>query len=392
MNSKKTLLIVIASVVAGLVLLSVGVGTSMYVASRMKMQSHATEEIKTSDAPKKKASETKEEIPKETKAEKLVALKVYSLDLTEADFRERFNNAAARELSDLGLYLKREYVYNGDYASVYQNAFDNANSLVVSYEPSSERLRGVLLTGTGQTQDETVMFFGVIAGIIASLNPELTPPDRKALLQELGMFNSNGIDYQRINKTAYRNNVKYKIQGTDGNGVAFFATAKDIETHGGSSVKRDSPYNIMADVTNYIVWERENQQASAKQEASAPPASTKTMADENMNYYARYAAETTLISFHSSITAKNYRGAYDCMTPNLQRQMPYEGWAKGFRTTVTSSVSDFNLVSQTPDRIVLTYTLKAEDDPGGVQYFKGTAVLVRDRYDWKIDDIRNKRM
>lgn len=318
--------------------------------------------------------------------------KIYSLFLTEADFRERFNSTAAKDLSDINLYLSKEYVYNGDYANVYQNVFDSANSLVVSYEPDSERLRGVLLTGTGTSQNETVTFLGVIAGIVASLNSELSPAERKTLLQELGMFNPNGTDYKHINKSAYRNNVHYKIQGTNGNGVLFFATAKDMETHGGSSVKRNSPHNIVADVTNYIVWDAQNQQASTKYEASAPPVASETVSDENMNYYARYSAETTLISFHGNITAKNYRDAYNHMTPNLQQKIPYDGWVQGFKTTVVSSVSDFDLVSQTSDKIVLKYRLKAEDNPGGIQYFNGTAVLVKSGYDWKIDDVTNKKI
>ena len=41
---------------------------------------------------------------------------------------------------------------------------------------------------------------------------------------------------------------------------------------------------------------------------------------------------------------------------------------------------------------MLTYTLKAVDNPGGTQYFKGTAVLIKENDGWKIDEVTNKPM
>ena len=72
--------------------------------------------------------------------------------------------------------------------------------------------------------------------------------------------------------------------------------------------------------------------------------------------------------------------------------MSYEGWASGFQTTVSSTASDVNIISQTDSQTVLTYTLKAVDNPGGTQYFKGTAVLIKENGVWKIDEVTNKPM
>ena len=99
-----------------------------------------------------------------------------------------------------------------------------------------------------------------------------------------------------------------------------------------------------------------------------------------------------LQAFHRNITNKNYREAYNCLSGNYQSAVSYEGWAPGFRTTVSSTVSDVKIESQTDSQAVLTYILKAVDNPGGTQYFRGTAVLVRTPNGWKIDEITNKTM
>ena len=99
-----------------------------------------------------------------------------------------------------------------------------------------------------------------------------------------------------------------------------------------------------------------------------------------------------LQSFHQNITGKKYRQAYKCLSQDFQNSMSYEGWASGFQTTVSSTVSDVNIISKTDSQTVLTYTLKAVDNPGGTQYFRGTAVLIKENGVWKIDEVTNKPM
>ena len=99
-----------------------------------------------------------------------------------------------------------------------------------------------------------------------------------------------------------------------------------------------------------------------------------------------------LQAFHRNITNKNYRKAYNCLSKDFQNSMSYEGWASGFQTTVSSTASDVNIISQTDSQAVLTYTLKAVDNPGGTKYFRGTAVLIKENDVWKIDEVTNKTM
>ena len=97
-----------------------------------------------------------------------------------------------------------------------------------------------------------------------------------------------------------------------------------------------------------------------------------------------------LQAFHQNITSKNYRTAYNYLSADFQDAVSYEGWAPGFRTTVSSTVSNVKVESQTDTQAVLTYTLQAVDNPGGTRYFQGTAVLIKTAGGWKIDDITNK--
>ena len=80
------------------------------------------------------------------------------------------------------------------------------------------------------------------------------------------------------------------------------------------------------------------------------------------------------------------------LSKDFRDSAPYDDWEAGFRTTVSSTVSNVKVESQSGSQAVLTYTLKAVDNPGGTQYFQGTAIYVWTKAGWKIDDITNKPM
>ena len=134
-----------------------------------------------------------------------------------------------------------------------------------------------------------------------------------------------------------------------------------------------------------------NDQTSAaiatSQSNSAPANSGSTVSMEPKS------PEQILQLFHQNLTSKDYRKAYHFLSKNFQSSAPYDGWAAGFRTTVSSTVSDVKIESQTGGQTVLSYILTAVDNPGGTQYFRGTAVFIwTDAQGWKIDDITNKPM
>ena len=104
-------------------------------------------------------------------------------------------------------------------------------------------------------------------------------------------------------------------------------------------------------------------------------------------------AVETLVSFHKNITQKQYRNAYNLLSYDFQYEMNYDGWAAGFNTTVSSSVSKISVVNESPAEISLNYILTAVDNVQGreeVAKFNGTVRLVNEDGLWKIDYIKNK--
>lgn len=101
-------------------------------------------------------------------------------------------------------------------------------------------------------------------------------------------------------------------------------------------------------------------------------------------------AVDALHKFHENITKKDFRKAYDYMSPNMKKRVSYDGWAPGFKTTVSSEVYDVKVASGDSKRMVLTYFLKAVDNPGGEKIFTGTAVMVKINEGWKIEEVTNK--
>ena len=393
MNGQNKLIIILSVVVGVLFFIFVGLAVSYYTSNLMARSANIEKVEEKSPNLSKDSSDKKPIEDVNKKGEDSKREPVYNIGIEETAFRQQFNRVADDELSELNLHLTRKYVYNGDFASVYQTPFDSTTSLLVSFEPDTELVRGVFLSGKPVTDDETILFLGAIADIVATLNPDLTPSGRKSLLQNLGMFDGKHTDYRTVNKSTYRNNIHYKLQGTGGNGVAFLAVAKDIGTEAGSSVRRDTPYNIMADVTNYIVWDYGNQeQFKTSGSQNSEPDIKHVVKKSNADIDSEMLARIVLTRFHSYITDKYYREAFNCLSKEFQSSIDYHKWVDGFRTTVSSSVSNVKVDSNTSDKIVLSYILMAYDNPGGMKDFNGQVTLIKEDDEWKIDDIINKKM
>ena len=121
------------------------------------------------------------------------------------------------------------------------------------------------------------------------------------------------------------------------------------------------------------------------------PQNTPAVADKNVGKTpAQRGAIQTLLDFHENITKKSLRQAYNCMSHDLQNEISYEGWIPGFNTTVSSTPSNIKVVSESENRVVLTYDLTAVDNPGGTQTFAGTVIMIKTSDGWKIDDVTNK--
>ena len=117
--------------------------------------------------------------------------------------------------------------------------------------------------------------------------------------------------------------------------------------------------------------------------------SARIMEKANANKEAKteiqHPAIQVLYNYHAKITDKKYKEAYDCLSWNFRKRMSYDGWVPGFKTTVSSVPSDVKIYSKTSQKVVLTFNLRAVDNPGGTRDFSGTAEMVNTKNGWKID-------
>ncbi|WP_029545856.1 hypothetical protein [Selenomonas sp. AB3002] len=113
----------------------------------------------------------------------------------------------------------------------------------------------------------------------------------------------------------------------------------------------------------------------------------KASANKPTKAEAQNPAIQVLYNYHANITNKKYREAYDCLSENFKKRMSYEGWVPGFKTTVSSVPSDVMIYSQTAKKIILTFNLRAVDNPGGTRDFSGTAEVINTKNGWKIDKL-----
>lgn len=100
-------------------------------------------------------------------------------------------------------------------------------------------------------------------------------------------------------------------------------------------------------------------------------------------------------SFHENITNHRYQAAYNALSPTFQQEMPYDGWAQGYGMTISSEPTHIQVTSKSDTQVELQYDLTAKDRDAGrvkIQYFRGTASMIKDGNTWKIDSIAATKM
>lgn len=121
------------------------------------------------------------------------------------------------------------------------------------------------------------------------------------------------------------------------------------------------------------------------------PEPPKSNIDENAK-----AAARAFVSYHEAITNENFQRAYNLMTEQ-RKQIMGNGMAdfrKGYETTISSEITELNLLSSSPDRVVMSYTLDSRDrSRGGTLYqqFQGEVEMVKIGGEWKINDVHSKK-
>lgn len=97
------------------------------------------------------------------------------------------------------------------------------------------------------------------------------------------------------------------------------------------------------------------------------------------------------LAFHRMITNRNYRGAYNCLSPDMKDYVgSCDAWARGYRTTVASIPQNVTVIEQSGDVAKLSFVLMAVDQVGSTRekrYFKGTCTMILCNGGWKIDEV-----
>ena len=108
-------------------------------------------------------------------------------------------------------------------------------------------------------------------------------------------------------------------------------------------------------------------------------------------------AAKAFVEYHKNITDGNYSQAYNSMTSSRQNSMgTLQQYRSGFSDTISSEVTDLNLISNNGDSVTLEYVLDAKDrtSNGRVLYqqFKGQVEMVKVGNTWKINSGKSQKI
>ena len=108
------------------------------------------------------------------------------------------------------------------------------------------------------------------------------------------------------------------------------------------------------------------------------------------------AAKDAVASYHKFITNKDYKAAYNLLTPDMQNTIGlFENWTKGFKNTIESRAVEMQVSNVQADSAEVSFILVARDRrPGGVEEnrFRSTATIVKTDNGWKIASVNNKHL
>ena len=109
------------------------------------------------------------------------------------------------------------------------------------------------------------------------------------------------------------------------------------------------------------------------------------------------AAKEAIATYHKYITNRDYKAAYNLLTPDMQNTMGlYENWTQGFRNTIESRVTDLQVSNVQADSAEVNFILVARDQRPGGGYeenrFRSTATVVKTAGGWKIAAVNNKKI
>lgn len=183
--------------------------------------------------------------------------------------------------------------------------------------------------------------------------------------------------------------------------VAFIALLLFLGNSGGNTKSHSSPKSKVQTVQpSYSKPKVSEEKKKPKTQnvqpvpvPAAPAPSLATVPAEPRSYGNPKIASPTnvFLAFHRMITNRNYRGAYNCLSPDMKDYVgSCDAWARGYRTTVASVPQKVNVIEQSANVAKLSFLLLAVDRVGSSQqerYFSGTCTMIFYDGGWKIDEV-----
>lgn len=175
--------------------------------------------------------------------------------------------------------------------------------------------------------------------------------------------------------------------------VAFIALLLFLGNSDGNTKSHSSPKSKVQTVQPSYSKPKVSEEKKKPKTQNVQPVPVPAVPAEPRSYGNPKIASPTnvFLAFHRMITNRNYRGAYNCLSPDMKDYVDScDAWASGYRTTVASIPQNVNVIKQTENVAKLSFFLLAVDRVGSSQqerYFRGTCTMIFYDGGWKIDEV-----
>lgn len=175
--------------------------------------------------------------------------------------------------------------------------------------------------------------------------------------------------------------------------VAFIALLLFLGNSDGNTKSHSSPKSKVQTVQPSYSKPKVSEEQKKPKTQNVQPVPVPAVPAEPRSYGNPKIASPTnvFLAFHRMITNRNYRGAYNCLSPDMKDYVgSCDAWASGYRTTVASIPQNVNVIEQTKNVAKLSFLLLAVDRVGSSQqkrYFRGTCTMIFYDGGWKIDEV-----
>lgn len=175
--------------------------------------------------------------------------------------------------------------------------------------------------------------------------------------------------------------------------VAFIALLLFLGNSDGNTKSHSSPKSKVQTVQPSYSKPKVSEEKKKPKTQNVQPVPVPAVPAEPRSYGNPKIASPTnvFLAFHRMITNRNYRGAYNCLSPDMKDYVgSCDAWARGYRTTVASVPQKVNVIEQSANVAKLSFLLLAVDRVGSSQqerYFSGTCTMIFYDGGWKIDEV-----